>query len=176
MDQAFANVTGSSQIDEKGVSLTDQVEVIDIDSTIEVESSTCEVVHEILEANTGSTKEADIEGAVVITASSEAVMPSQSSFTKHCTVDAQSVDVPKPIQDASSNLSSPASVTPLSKVDAIAKLIALYADHNFEPECCKHWHIPGRGAHNVPPDASQCCYHRCRNNRHFLAEKPKTLS
>ena len=166
LNQALANVKFSSQSDKKGESVTDQVEVIDVDSTVEVESSkTYEVVHEKLEVNTGSTMESDIKGAVVITESSQAAKESQLSLT-----DA------KPILDTSSNSSSPAASTPPSKEDTIAKLIALYADHNYEPECCKHRHIPGRGAHNVPPDASQCCYHRCRNNRHFKAEKPKTLS
>ena len=47
-----------------------------------------------------------------------------------------------------------------------------YLDYRYEPECCQHRHIPGRGGHNVPRDGSQCCYHKCRANPHFLAVKP----
>ena len=48
-----------------------------------------------------------------------------------------------------------------------------YLDYRYVPECCNHRHVPGRGGHNVPPDGSQCCYHRCRNNPHFLSQKPR---
>ena len=54
----------SNQSDEKGVTVTDQVKVINIDSDVEIASSkTYEVVQEKLEA------EADIKDAVVIKAS-----------------------------------------------------------------------------------------------------------
>ena len=47
-----------------------------------------------------------------------------------------------------------------------------YLDHRYEPTCCGHRHVPGRGGHNVPRDGSQCCYHRCRKNPHYLWKKP----
>ena len=155
-----ANGRGSSQSDEKDArdaSVKEHVETIAINnSAAEVESrETYEVVYDKLDANTADSKDAKHEELF------------QSSPSKD-------VNLLKDVSCVSTSASLPLP----SKEDATAKLIALYADHNFEPECCKHRHIPGRGAHNVPPDASQCCYHRCgnRSNRHFLPEKLKPLS
>ena len=48
-----------------------------------------------------------------------------------------------------------------------------YLDPNYEPQCCDHPHVPGRGGHNVPVDGLQCCFHHCRNNPHYRREKPR---
>ena len=160
VSKLLTNANGSSQSDEKDArdaSVKEHVETIAIkNSAAEVESrETYEVVYDKLDANTADSKDAKHEELF------------QSSPSKD-------VNLLKDVSCVSTSASLPLP----SKEDATAKLIALYADHNFEPECCKHRHIPGRGAHNVPPDASQCCYHRCgnRNNRHFLPEKLKPLS
>ena len=74
---------------------------------------------------------------------------------------------------------SPSSLDVSKERDAdVAKLVALYSDWRYEPTCCNHRHIVGRdrdgqGAHNVPQDGSQCCYHRCKNNPHFISRNPK---
>ena len=47
-----------------------------------------------------------------------------------------------------------------------------YLDHNYEPACCDHRHIPGKGGHNGPVHGSQCCYHRCRTNPQYKSKKP----
>ena len=49
-----------------------------------------------------------------------------------------------------------------------------YLYPGYEPTCCNHHHVPGRGGHNVPKDGSQCCYHRCRRNPHYLTKKPNS--
>ena len=49
-----------------------------------------------------------------------------------------------------------------------------YLYPSYEPVCCNHNHIAGRGGHNVPKDGSQCCYHKCKKYPHYLASKPKT--
>ena len=160
VSKLLTNANGSSQSDEKDArdaSVKEHVETIAIkNSAAEVESrETYEVVYDKLDANTADSKDAKHEELF------------QSSPSKD-------VNLLKDVSCVSTSASLPLP----SKEDATAKLIALYADHNFEPECFKHRHIPGRGAHNVPPDASQCCYHRCgnRSNRHFLPEKLKPLS
>ena len=65
--------------------------------------------------------------------------------------------------------------------DFIIKRIQSYASQfakpeylypTYEPTCCQHHHVPGRGGHNVPKDGSQCCFHRCRMNPHYLLKKP----
>ena len=47
-----------------------------------------------------------------------------------------------------------------------------YLDNRYVPECCDHNHIPGRRGRNVPKDGSQCCYHRCPQNPHYLWRMP----
>ena len=78
--------------------------------------------------------------------------------------------------------SSEAVVKPAAENDWIVTRIRSYAAEfknpeylypSYAPVCCSHNHIPGRGGHNVPKDGSQCCYHRCKKNPHYLSTKPK---
>ena len=101
-------------------------------------------------------------------------------------VSADSIETPR-INETSSfeapSASGNSHVSSASSEHIISARIQRYASQfarpeylypHYEPTCCTHNHIPGRGGHNVPKDGSQCCYHRCRRNPHFLTKKPNS--
>ena len=88
----------------------------------------------------------------------EATSSSSSSFRSSSSTE-------KPSQSSNTLSTNPTSLASCSLMKTTVET----------PTCCEHRCAPGRRSYNFPnrpPDGSQCCYHKCKNNHHFITKKP----